>query len=107
MSKFDFLKAKADSPAADEQTLVEAPEQVERPSWELRTRPKTEPTPKSKGGRPAGKRSDAATKQVTAYIDSRTHVRAKMKLLQQQSETGERHDFSSLVQQLLTEWIAR
>ena len=58
-------------------------------------------------GRPVGKRSSASNTQVTAYIDSETHVETKIKLLQNARRFGEKQDFSGLVQQLLTEWLER
>ena len=56
-------------------------------------------------GRPAGKRSSASNIQVTAYIDSTTHVETKIRLLQNARRFGQKQDFSGLVQQLLTEWL--
>jgi hypothetical protein len=51
-------------------------------------------------GRPAGKRSDPAYEQVTAYIRKRTHDAVKMALL----EEGKRRQFSELVEELLANW---
>ena len=48
----------------------------------------------------AGKRSDAEYKQVSAYIRKDTHFKVKLALLQ------EGREFSELVEELLSEWIA-
>jgi hypothetical protein len=49
---------------------------------------------------PAGKRSDAEYKQVSAYIRKDTHFKVKLALLQ------EGREFSEPVEELLGEWIA-
>jgi hypothetical protein len=56
-------------------------------------------------GRPAGKRSRTTTVQVTAYIESAIYLEVKIRLLQTAQITGEKQDFSELVQQLLAEWL--
>ncbi len=48
----------------------------------------------------AGKRSDSDYKQVSAYIRRDTHLKVKLALLQ------EGREFSELVEELLTEWLA-
>src|ERR1039458_5378648 len=55
-------------------------------------------------GRLAGKQSRATTVQVTAYIESAIYLEVKIRLLQNAQITGEKQDFSGLVQQLLSEW---
>ncbi len=55
-------------------------------------------------GRPAGKRSDPETTQVTAYIDIQTHEDIKVKILRERRQTGIRN-FSGLVQHLLDEYL--
>lgn len=57
-------------------------------------------------GRPAGKRSNLESVQVTAYIQSETHYATKLALLINSRKGGPKRDFSDLVQQLLTEWLA-
>lgn len=57
--------------------------------------------PVMKVGRPAGKRSDAAFEQVTAYIRKSTHNEVKIALLRE----GKKRQFSDLVEQLLGEWV--
>ena len=57
-------------------------------------------------GRPAGKRSRATTVQVTAYVESAIYLETKIRLLQNAQITGEKQDFSGLVQQLLCEWLS-
>jgi hypothetical protein len=56
-------------------------------------------------GRPAGKRSRETTVQVTAYVESAIYIETKIRLLQNAQITGEKQDFSELVQQLLAEWL--
>jgi hypothetical protein len=56
-------------------------------------------------GRPAGKRSRATTVQVTAYVESAIYLETKIRLLQNAQITGEKQDFSGLVQQLLCGWL--
>lgn len=53
-------------------------------------------------GRPAGKRSSDDYTQVTAYVRKDTHRDVKIALLQ----SGSEHDFSDLVQELLSDWLA-
>ena len=48
----------------------------------------------------AGKRSDSAYKQVSAYIRKDTHFKVKLALLQ------EGREFSDLVEELLGKWVA-
>jgi len=59
------------------------------------------PAPK-KRGRPAGKRSDPGYVQVTAYIPSELHHNIKVALLQERQG----REFSELVAELLTDWLA-
>jgi hypothetical protein len=52
-------------------------------------------------GRPSGKRSNPAFRQVTAYISSEAYKRTKMKLLEQDN----RQEFSELIDTLLAKWL--
>lgn len=62
-----------------------------------------EPEPGSrKRGRPSGKRSDPEVVQVTAYIRKHTHTAVKIALLKE----GKKRQFSELVEELLSAWIA-
>jgi sRNA-binding protein len=62
---------------------------------EAETRPRT--------GRPAGKRSNAGFKQVTAYIDLTTYKKVKVRLFEQ----DEKQEFSELVDTLLKDWLLK
>ena len=62
----------------------------------------TETTAMPQVGRPAGKRSDPEFEQVTAYVRKRTHYAVKLALLKE----GRSRQFSDLVEQLLTSWLA-
>ena len=53
-------------------------------------------------GRPAGKRTDPDYAQVTAYIRKGTHHGVKLLLLQE----GQGREFSELVEELLSSWLA-
>jgi hypothetical protein len=75
-------------------------------SAELTPRPVAAARPSGKRrGRPAGKRSRETTVQVTAYVESAIYIETKIKLLQNAQITGEKQDFSELVQQLLADWL--
>jgi hypothetical protein len=54
-------------------------------------------------GRPAGKRTDPAFVQVTAYIRKDTHRDVKIELLRE----GKGREFSELIEQLLSDWLKR
>lgn len=56
-------------------------------------------------GRPAGKRSNQQSVQVTAYIQSETHYATKIALLTNSRRGKPKKDFSDLVQELLTKWL--
>ncbi len=56
-----------------------------------------DPTPRR--GRPPGKRSSGEYTQVTAYIRTETHRKAKRALL------DDGRDFSDIVEQLVNEWL--
>jgi hypothetical protein len=43
--------------------------------------------------------------QVTAYVESAIYLETKIRLLQNAQITGEKQDFSGLVQQLLCGWL--
>lgn len=116
MSKFSGLLNKSE--AAENEPDVEAaglqpkePASVPAPpNSATNARPGTtlpsRPPQKARIGRPAGKRSDTKTIQVSAYILEETHIQAKVRLLTERAETGSRLDFSGLVQKLLSEWLA-
>ncbi|MFN6572006.1 hypothetical protein [Dendronalium sp. ChiSLP03b] len=57
-----------------------------------------------KRGRPKAKRSDPDYEQVTAYIRRDTHTTVKIELLKD-AQTGEKQEFSELVQDLLEQWL--
>jgi uncharacterized protein YgbK (DUF1537 family) len=59
-----------------------------------------QPDPAQPAAHIAGKRSDSAYKQVSAYIRKDTHFQVKLALLQ------EGREFSDLVEELLGEWVA-
>ena len=54
-----------------------------------------------KMGRPAGKRTDPAFRQVSAWLRVDTYDQVKIRLL----ELGGRKEFSVLVQELLEKWL--
>jgi len=56
-------------------------------------------------GRPAGKRSDQESVQVTAYIQAETHFATKIALLTNLRRGEPKKDFSDLVQELLSKWL--
>ena len=96
MSKFTAAMT-----AAKERTVPETPEFLERESPTVLKSQDQFP----RRGRPTGTRSSESTIQVTAYIEASTHYETKIKLLQNAKRTGERQDFSMLIEQLLTEWL--
>jgi hypothetical protein len=57
---------------------------------------------KPKIGRPPGKRSNPEYEQVTSYVRKDTYKGVKVALIQ----AGEKKQFSDLVEELLTEWLA-
>jgi len=59
-----------------------------------------ESQPRSKMGRPPGKKSDPAFKQVTVYLRKDTHQTARKILF------DERRQFSDLVDELVSRWIS-
>jgi hypothetical protein len=56
-------------------------------------------------GRPAGKRSNHESVQVTAYIQAETHYATKLALLMNSRKGAPKKDFSDLVQELLAGWL--
>ena len=60
---------------------------------------------KVRRGRPAGKRSDEESVQVTAYIQAETHFATKIALLTNLRRGEPKKDFSDLVQELLSKWL--
>lgn len=61
--------------------------------------------PPVRRGRPAGKRSNHESVQVTAYIQAETHYATKIALLTNSRRGGPKKDFSDLVQELLSKWL--
>ena len=59
-----------------------------------------ESQPRSKMGRPPGKKSDPAFKQVTVYLRKDTHDTARKILF------DDRRQFSDLVDELVSRWIS-
>lgn len=55
----------------------------------------------SKIGRPAGKRTDPAFRQVSAWLRKDTYGKVRARLF----EAGEGREFSELVQDLLEKWL--
>lgn len=53
-------------------------------------------------GRPPGKRSNPAYKQLTCFVREETLWNIKELLLQEQRETGTKRDISDVVEQLLS-----
>jgi hypothetical protein len=96
-SKFAGALARLKQPAAVPQPEPAAPEHL----------PAQEPAPSVVGrgkGRPAtGKRSDPDWNRYTILLRRQTHKQASRRL--QDMETGQ--DLSELVDELLTEWLAR
>ena len=102
MSKFTA----AMNAVKDRQLVISAAAEAPEAAIELTPRPVAAARPASKRrGRPAGKRSRATTVQVTAYVESAIYLETKIRLLQNAQITGEKQDFSGLVQQLLCEWL--
>jgi hypothetical protein len=102
MSKFTA----AMNAVKDRQVVISAAAEAPEAAIELTPRPVAAARPASKRrGRPAGKRSRATTVQVTAYVESAIYLETKIRLLQNAQITGEKQDFSGLVQQLLCEWL--
>lgn len=105
MSKFSAAMNAAKDAARDRSaavaSAVDAPKAAARPIRHAAASRRAAP----RRGRPAGKRSSETITQVTAYIESSTHVETKIRLLQNARNHGEKQDFSGLVQQLLTEWL--
>ena len=56
----------------------------------------------SRRGRPPGKRSNPAYKQLTCFVREETLWDIKELLLQEQRETGTKRDISDVVEQLLS-----
>ena len=65
---------------------------------------KTKPTKKAPGkvGRPKGKRTDPAYRQVSAWIRKDTYDLVTIRLVQK-----DRMEFSVLVQRLLEDWLTK
>ena len=58
-------------------------------------------------GRPNGKRTDPAFVQTTCYLRKTTLGAVQIATLQESIRTGEkRQEFSEIVEDLLTEWLA-
>ena len=100
-SQFTGLLSSVHQPQT-EQTTAQPEKSRTDPPRPKRSRA-VETIPK-KSGRPAGKRSDPETTQVTAYIDIQTHEDIKVKILRERRQTGIRN-FSGLIQHLLDEYL--
>lgn len=100
-SQFTGLLSSVHQPQTEE-TTAQPEESRADPPRPKRSRA-VEIIPK-KSGRPAGKRSDPETTQVTAYIDIQTHEDIKVKILRERRQTGIRN-FSGLIQHLLDEYL--
>lgn len=57
--------------------------------------------PKRRVGRPPGKRSDQEYQQVTVLLHGQTYLEARKRLL------DERKEVSTLINELLSEWLKR
>jgi hypothetical protein len=102
MSKFTA----AMNAVKDRHVVISAAAEAPEAGIELTPRPIAPARPAGKRrGRPAGKRSRATTVQVTAYVESAIYLETKIRLLQNAQITGEKQDFSGLVQQLLCGWL--
>jgi hypothetical protein len=102
MSKFTA----AMNAVKDRHVEISAAAETLEAAIELAPRPAAPARPVGKRrGRPAGKRSRATTVQVTAYVESAIYLETKIRLLQNAQITGEKQDFSGLVQQLLCGWL--
>ncbi len=93
----NFFDARKKTDQGDE---PEQPTLTEVPPAEART-PTSEPARRI-GRPPGGKKSNADYQQVTAYIRRSTYRRAQIRLLEREA----RQDFSELVEELLTKWLA-
>lgn len=60
----------------------------------------------SRRGRPPGKRSNPAYKQLTCFVREETLWNIKELLLQEQRETGTKRDISDVVEQLLSAYAS-
>lgn len=105
MSRFDgILKAKgrgsapdeppADPPSTSKSVRGIVPEAIAPPA--------APPSPAPRKGRPPGKRSNPEFEQVTAYVPGELYRKVKIRLL----EDGKGQEFSELVADLLTGWLA-
>ena len=60
-------------------------------------------------GRPqgpaGGKRSDPDYEQISAYVPRKLHQNVKLALLRAEVESGEKQEFSTLIENLLTSWL--
>lgn len=99
MSKFKAIlnEAKGQEPLPE-------PEKLPQESQTKQPHPVTELESEQKRGRPKGKRSDPNYEQVTAYIRKETHTATKIALLED-SQNGQKREFSELIQDLLEQWL--
>jgi hypothetical protein len=102
MSKFRGLldTARGREPEPESQS----PEEAVTKQSAAKNQPVAKPEPQPKGGRPKGKRSHPDYEQITAYIRKDTHTAVKIALLED-SQKGEKHEFSELIQELLEQWL--
>lgn len=63
--------------------------------------PPVQEEPKRKVGRPSGKRSNPEYQQVTVLLHGQTYLEARKRLL------DERKEVSTLINELLAEWLKR
>lgn len=56
-------------------------------------------------GHAGGKRSHPNYQQVSAYLPRQMHREIKLALLQNEIATGQKREFSTLVEDLLKEWL--
>lgn len=105
MSRFDgILKNAKRAPTADEPPAETPPaaEAVVGRIPQPPAPPLEPPSPAPRKGRPPGKRSNPAFEQVTAYIPGELYRDVRIRLLQE----GKGQEFSELVADLLSAWLA-
>lgn len=122
MSKFKDLMAQARQREAEPEP-DEAPEEAaqlkpskdgpapaRRTSNRVNVQPEAEAEPVlRRRGRPAGpaggKRSHPDYEQVSAYLPRQMHREIRLALLQSEVQTGQKREFSTLVEELLATWL--
>jgi len=102
VSRFgDILKNAKRGPAPDEPDAesIPATQQVREVVPEA---PSAPPSPAPRMGRPPGKRSDPSFEQVSAYVPRELYRKVRIALL----EDDRAHEFSELMADLLSAWLA-